>query len=320
MPDPARIQDLFLTRLEDLEKRVTRELTRPIQASGPLQTFALDVAREAWRIGARALERVLSPHELLTAATLAIAAAPTDELGVDRRLASIVREVVRPLAHVWLGADAEATETLPARGGVLVTFNRSAWPLPTEALVLWAVLAGQAGARRDVYVLWDPDVLALPYVGGYLQRIGLVAATAENARLLLERGALVIGFPEGAAAREKTYERRYRLERFEERYLVSAAFAAGARIVPGAVVGSEESYPLLGHLGALPITPSFPLAGPLGLLPLPLRWRIRLAAPIEYAREHAGGAEPHGLDDAVRARMQAMLGELIAERESILYG
>jgi len=326
LPDPSRIQDLFLTRLEDLEKRVTSELTRPVQASGPLQEFALDVVRESWRLGTRAAGRVLRPRKLVTSVALALGASPTDDLGVDRRLAAATREVLRPLARVWLRTEAETTEALPAHGGVLVTLNRSAWPLPAEALVLWSVLAGQAGGRRDVYVLWDPEMLATPYLGDTLQRIGVVAATPENARLLLERGALVIGFPEGMAAREKTYERRYRLERFEDRYLVAAAHAAGARIVPGAVVGSEESYPVLGHLGNLPITPVFPLTGLFGLLPLPLRWRIRLAAPVEYARdrhdghERGAGSEPHGLDDAVRARMQAMLGELIAERESILYG
>src|SRR6185369_9567652 len=109
-------------------------------------------------------------------------------------------------------------------------------------------------AGRRLAVLWDADFPELPYLSDFFRRIGLVAATRENAATLLERGAIVLGFPEGVAARTKTYDRRYRLARFDERGLVSAAIESGARIVPGAIVGNEDSYPLLGSLGSIPIT------------------------------------------------------------------
>ena len=61
----------------------------------------------------------------------------------------------------------------------------------------------------------------------------------------------------------------------------------------------------------------------LGLLPLPLRWKLRIGPPVEYARsfeDEPGRFEVDGLADAVRGRMQAMLGEMLAERRSILRG
>lgn len=326
--DPARIQDLFLSRLEELERRVGDELARPLAASGPVQELAIDVAREVWRIGLRGAATILRRGALTRSLALALASAETNDLGVDERLGEGVRELLRPFARYWLGMDVTTARALPHDGAVLVTLNRSAWPLPTDAIVLWSVLAARAGARRDVYVLWENQQLELPFLGDALQRMGIVAASADNARILLERGAMVIAFPEGAAARGKTYERRYRLERFDDRFVVGAAMAAGARIIPGAVVGNEESYPLLGTLRGLPITPTFPLLGLAGVWPLPVTWRIRLGSPVEYAeiadrigaRDRLDTTDSDGVEDVVRARMQAMLGEMLAERRSIFLG
>ena len=61
-----------------------------------------------------------------------------------------------------------------------------------------------------------------------------------------------------------------------------------ATLVPVAVVGAEETHPVLFRprlparlIGLpIPVTPTFPLLGPLGLLPLPSRWRIRFGEPI----------------------------------------
>lgn len=324
-PDSAGIQDLFLSRLDALEERVSRELGSPGQAAGPFQEFLFDAAREAWRLGSSGFQRVVQPSRIARALALLTSAAPTDELGVDERAAVSFRHAVRAVSSLWLSLDAEPETPLPHSGPVLVTFNRSAWPLPAEAVLLWSLVADAAAQRRDVYVLWQQEVLELAFVGERFQRLGILASTRANLRTLLERGALVVAFPEGNAATAKTYDRRYRLARFEDSFVFDEARSAGARIVPGAVIGNEESFPVLGHVGAVPITPFFPSAGLLGLSPLPLAWRVRLGAPVEYAGGPFAGDSSEapavdGLQDAVRARMQAMLGELLAARRSIVFG
>lgn len=318
-PGGAKVSDIFLARLSDLEDRVERELDRPAPSSGPAGELVLDFARELWRLGAGAASAMATSTSRRAALASWAAAGEVDDLGFDAELAQTVRELVRPLARRWLSVRETASATLPDRGGVLVLLNRSAWPMPIEALVLWTFLCdGRTGDRRTV-ALWDEDLPELPYASDFLRRIGVVAATRENARVLLERGAVVIAFPEGRAARAKTYDRRYRLARFEAKDVLDGALEAGARIVPGAVVGSEESYPLLGYVAGFPMTAQFPLLGLLGLLPLPLAWSLRLGPAVEYA----GADEAPALDaiaDAVRARMQAMIGELLAERRSLVYG
>lgn len=317
----SKVSDIFSARLGELEGRIGRELGRPAAAAGPAGEFLLDVAREGWRIGSQLFDSVVTGagrREVLASWT---ASSPIDELGLDLALTETVRELVKPLARRWLAVNESRGASLPDRGGVLLLFNQSAWPIPVEALVLSAFLGdGRLGGRRLV-ALVDPGLPELPYVSDLLRRIGVVAATPDNAFALLERGAVVVAFPEGEAAATKTYDRRYRLARFEGRGLIGAALEAGARIVPAALVGSEESFPVLGHFAGLPVTAQFPLLGPLGLLPLPLTWTIRLGAAVEHAdAADLDDARVEAIADAVRARMQALLGELLGERSSAVGG
>ena len=311
----GKVTDIFLTRLGELESRVDRELGRPASAAGPAGEFFLDVARQGWRLGTDLLGAVTTADGRRTLLADWTASPGVDELGVDAALGESVRELIRPLARRWLGIGESRSATLPDRGGLLVLFNRSAWPLPVEALVLWAFLHDGRLAGRSMAVLVDPDLPELPWVSDTLRRMGVAAATPENATVLLERGAVVVAFPEGLAASNKTYDRRYRLARFEAQGLLAAALESGARIVPAAVVGNEESYPMLGRLAGLPMTAQFPLFGIFGVLPLPMTWTIRLGAALE----HTGSRDREGpsvdaIADAVRARMQAILGELLSER------
>lgn len=316
------IHDLFIARLEEIERRVSRELARPAEASGPVQELLLDVAREVWAHARAAAVSASRPGGLSAFVTELVAGGPTDELGVDERLRDRVHDALRPLSRLWLGLDAGADHgTDDLAGPALLLFNRGADPLPIEPLVLWSFLRERAvGSGRRVYVLWSPGTFTQPFLGEWLNRLGIFAATRANCRALLERGATVIAFPEGEQAMAKTYERRYRLERFDEGSLVETAMTCGARIVPGAVLGNEESFPLLGRLAGWPVTPFFPTFGLLGLLPLPLQWRVRLGASIQYGDDARDGSRAGAVIDAARSRMQELLVELLSARRTIFTG
>jgi len=306
---PATVSDIFLARLAELEDRVGRRLDSAAPSLGPAGEYALDLARIGWRAASAVVAAASTSEGRRSMLAGWTAGAPVDELGFDPRLAETVRELIRPLARRWLGLCESRASALPERGGVLIFLNRSAWPLPVEALVLWSWLGDGRLAGRTFAVMWEEDMPELPVVSDLLRRIGLVAATAANASALLERGAVVLAFPEGVAARSKLYDRRYRLARFDAGHLADAAVAAGARIVPGAVVGNEDSYPLLGHLFSFPVTAQFPLLGLAGLVPLPVTWTLRLGPALEYGSGDGPGTD--AILDAVRARMQALLGEML---------
>jgi hypothetical protein len=105
-------------------------------------------------------------------------------------------------------------------------------------------------------------------------------------------------------------------------------------IIPTAVVGAEEIYPVIGkwkqlgplkellHVPYVPLTPLFPLLGVIGMIPLPTKWHIRFGAPICFYENRRVPRLPqaktlHVLAERVRREIQATVHELLAERESV---
>jgi 1-acyl-sn-glycerol-3-phosphate acyltransferase len=163
----------------------------------------------------------------------------------------------------------------------------------------------------------------------------MVAAHPRNAqRLLGDEGRLALVFPEGQKATRKVVWQRYRLRRFGRGGFVRTAIRARAPIVPIAVVGAEEAMPIFAHIRPaqrltgliyFPFNHAFPHFGLLaGLMYLPAKFRIRFLEPIpmdDYPPEAADDAALiQALAEEVRARIQAELDDLLAERRSVWLG
>src|SRR5947199_200555 len=98
-------------------------------------------------------------------------------------------------------------------------------------------------------------------------------------------------------------------------------------VVPVAVVGAEEIYPVVGRaesVGRLvgvpyvPLTPFFPLLGLLGTIPLPTKWFIRFGKPLRLSVPEGEARPPRARAEAarVRRRVQAMVTRLTSRRQS----
>jgi 1-acyl-sn-glycerol-3-phosphate acyltransferase len=163
-----------------------------------------------------------------------------------------------------------------------------------------------------------------------LETFGQVCDTSANVLRLLEDDQLACVFPEGMNGLGKLFKDRYKLTRFRRSGSVALAIQAGAPIVPVAVVGAEETYPMLAdaqplaqmlRLPYFPLTPLFPWLGPLGLVPLRTKWSIAFDEPIptaEYGPDAAGDlALVSRLCDQLHERIQAKIDELLAARRSV---
>jgi len=315
--EPARLRQALVERLDDIERKIEDELATEEEQRSSVEQLVADVAREARDAGSRLLRTLSGPRALAVRLAGALASPERDASGVDVRLRDAVADALRPIARAWLGLRLRTEIPLPQRGGVLVAFNRSGWPLPIEGVVVAGAVADRA-RRRDVYVLWNGAVTIAPGLGSTLRRVGVLPAEPGVARGLLDRGALVVCFPEGTAAGLKSYSGRYRLAAFDDAFAIEEASEAKAAIVPGAIVGHEESYPVVGRVAGVPLTPMFPLAGPLGLLPLPLGWRVRTGVPVPYGDD--ANASAAAIESILRSRMHAMLADMLSERRSIVRG
>jgi 1-acyl-sn-glycerol-3-phosphate acyltransferase len=216
-----------------------------------------------------------------------------DEFGHDPDLVEhVLAPLLRPLYRRWWRVEVRGLEHVPDEGPALVVGNH-AGTLPFDAMMVTLALLDEHPAHRSLRTLAADLAFTLPVVAPLARKSGNTLASAEDAERLLQAGELVGVFPEGYKGLGKPFRERYRLQRFGRGGFVEVALRTGAPIVPVAVVGSEEIYPMVANLRRLarllglpyfPVTPTFPLLGPLGAVPLPSKWVIEFCPPIPTAR------------------------------------
>jgi 1-acyl-sn-glycerol-3-phosphate acyltransferase len=254
----------------------------------------------------------------------------TDEFGFDPDLTDhAFLPILRPLFQRWFRVESQGLENVPDAGGALVVANHSG-TIPIDALMTTVALHDDHPAQRRFRLLGADLVFDMPVIGAMARKFGSTLACNEDAERLLTEGELVGVFPEGFKGIGKPFRERYTLQRFGRGGFVTAALRTGKPIIPCAIVGAEEIYPMIGNaktaarllgLPYLPITPTFPLLGPLGLLPLPSKWLIAFGEPIETASYGPAAAEDpmlvFNLTDQVRETIQHSLYQLLLQRKSV---
>nr|WP_245797588.1 lysophospholipid acyltransferase family protein [Mangrovactinospora gilvigrisea] len=255
-----------------------------------------------------------------------------DDFGFDPDLTdNVLLSAVRPLYDHYFRVDVEGLENIPDEGGALVVANHSG-TLPLDALMIQVALRDHHPARRALRLLAADLVFQLPVLGELARKAGHTLACPEDALRLLEADEIVGVLPEGFKGLGKTFGERYRLQRFGRGGFVSAALRTGRPIVPCAVVGAEEIYPMLGNARLLarlmglpyfPITPTFPWLGPLGAVPLPSKWSIRFGEPVPTDGYGEGAADDpmvvFNLADQVRESIQHELYRMLLKRRSVFF-
>ncbi|MGH3440627.1 MAG: lysophospholipid acyltransferase family protein [Nitriliruptorales bacterium] len=249
-----------------------------------------------------------------------------DEFGFDADLTEhVLLPLLRPMYRRYWRVRSVGHDRLPD-SGCLVVANH-AGTVPADALMVKLGLYDEAG--RHLRMLGADLVWRLPVIGELGRKMGNTMACDEDAQRLLEAGEVVGVWPEGFKGIGKLYRDRYKLQRFGRGGFVEIALRAGAPIVPTAIVGSEEIYPLIYNFRTLarlfglpyfPVTLTFPWLGPLGLIPLPSKWVIEYGEPIETAEYGPGAADDpmavFDLTDRVRDTIQRMLEDNLEGRRS----
>ncbi|GAB3789978.1 lysophospholipid acyltransferase family protein [Nocardioides ungokensis] len=251
-----------------------------------------------------------------------------DEYGFDQEIAQqFFMAALRPIAEKWFRIEVRGAENIPTDGGALVVSNHSG-TVPVDGLMTMVSIHDHTG--RFLRPLGADLVFKLPVVSTMARKGGATLACNEDAERMLRGGELVGVWPEGFKGIGKPYSERYKLQRFGRGGFVSAALRTGVPIVPLAVVGAEEIYPLVGNIPSLarllgvpyiPITPLFPLLGPLGLVPLPSKWLLEFGEPIRTDDFDAGAADDpmlvFNVTDQVRETIQQTLYSLLMKRQSV---
>ncbi len=180
----------------------------------------------------------------------------------------------------YLRVTLKGISNLPRKGPYILIANHSGF-MGFDAMML----AHHVNQRRKVI----PHIIAhklwffSPEISVAASRFGLVPATLDNGRGILDRKEPLLLFPEGEEGNFKPSRKRYHLRRFR-RGFVRLALQTGAPIVPAVVIGAEETHLTLSQIRWAKDLIGIIIPIPLNVIPLPAKWRIVFLKPIKLKK------------------------------------
>ena len=223
-----------------------------------------------------------------------------------------------PIYDHYFRVDSRGAENVPAHGPAILVANHSG-VLPMDAAMLcYDVLRHTPRIPRAIA---DHFVPRLPLVSALFARLGVVSGAHVNVRRLLERDELLVIFPEGVRGSAKPFGLRYELQRWSVGF-AEHAIRHRAPIIPVAIVGAEESWPVVARIRGLRMFGSPYLPIPASPVPLPARYHIHYGEPLHADRGHryVDAHDPELVTrtaELARAAVARLLAETLAERRGV---
>jgi 1-acyl-sn-glycerol-3-phosphate acyltransferase len=238
--------------------------------------------------------------------------------GFDRDLVEALLPFALPLYRWYWRVEVAGVENIPTEGPALLASNHSG-TFPVDGAMLKVAVLMEHG--RNPWLLAGDTVFKFPGLGELTRAAGNARADRTETVDLLRRGEIVGVFPEGEKGLGKGWKNRYRPIRFGRGGFVETAMLAGAPIVPTAVVGAEEVFPMVGDLRFLANRLGLPYVPVvLNPLPLPSKWIILFGEPIPTAQYGPEGIEDRQLvlelSELTRQTVQALLLDGLARRRN----
>lgn len=316
-------QNEFESKSDILSVEEVQEAIDQVLGLPPLKALAKLIRRLRLERIQGTVQRLLASRE----------AREIDEFGFDQAFLEPLWPLAKWFHDNYFRVESEGLDNIPAEGRALLVANHSG-TLPYDGAMVVAAVRFQHPSQRHVRALVEDFIYHLPFLGMFMSRVGAVRACQENALRLLENDQLTLVFPEGVKGIGKLYAKRYRLQRFGRGGAVRLAAAGRAPMVPVAIVGAEESMPLLSKVSWLarplglpyiPVTPTLPWLGPVGLIPFPTKWTIDFGEPIDLSVYGPGELERdrvtlNRVNEELRSSVQALIDKRLATRKSVLFG
>ncbi len=203
-----------------------------------------------------------------------------DPWGYNTDMAKIALSVLRPFFEKYFRVETFGLENIPATGRVLLIANHSG-QLPIDGCLVAYAVANNKYAPRAVRIMVERWIPTLPFVGNVFNEMGAVIGDPENCAKMLQREEAIVVFPEGVRGSGKTWDKRYKLQRFGLGFM-HLAITEQTPIIPIGIVGCEETMPTPFHIKSISKLfgmPYFPVTTP---VPFPAKVRLYFGEPIVF--------------------------------------
>lgn len=221
----------------------------------------------------------------------------------------------RPIYDRYFRVKSSGATRIP--DGPVILVPNHAGVLPVDGAVLSLDVLINSRPTRIPRPIADHFIPRFPLVSTLFARLGVVSGTRANVRRLLERGELLVIFPEGVSGPAKRFRDRYLLQNWSVGF-AELAIRYRASIVPVAILGAEESWPVVTKLGIHVFgSPYVPI--PLSPVPLPVHYEIRYGSPLRFDRSPRDADDPLAVS-AVAADTCSALEQLIADARTARRG
>jgi 1-acyl-sn-glycerol-3-phosphate acyltransferase len=205
----------------------------------------------------------------------------------------------------WFRMEVEGWERLPEPPALLIGIHSGA-PFVWDAWTVGVQWTRHFGDTRPLHGTAHDALMALPGVGSYFRRMGVLPAAADSMAAALAAGRDVALWPGGERDSLRSWRQRDKAVLAGRTGFVKMAIRSGVPIVPISTVGGPDSMPVLAtgrrlarwmRLDQVAQLKMFPIAlqVPWGIspallpeIPLPTKIRTAFQAPVQLDTDQDG--------------------------------
>lgn len=245
-----------------------------------------------------------------------------------------------PLMDYWFRMEIEGWEHLPPPPALLIGIHAGA-PLPWDAWTIGVQWWRHFGEERPLHGTAHDALMAMPVLGRYFRRMGVLPAAPDSITAALAAGRDVALWPGGERDSLRRWTQRDEAILAGRTGFVRLAIRSGVPIVPVSTVGGPDSMPVLAtgrriasglRLDRFARLKMFPIAlqVPWGLspallpeLPLPTKIRTAFQRPIELDGNPDRAQDEDYVEskyEEVRSALQDGMDALARRRRLPLFG
>jgi 1-acyl-sn-glycerol-3-phosphate acyltransferase len=263
-----------------------------------------------------------------------------DLRGPDVEFMELQKYFWNPLMDYWFRMEVGGWERIPDAPTLLIGIHAGApfvWDAWTVGVQWWR----HFGPERPLHGTAHDALMALPGVGAYFRRMGVLPAQADSIAAALAAGHDVALWPGGERDSLRPWTQRDEAVLAGRKGFIKLAIRSAVPIVPIATVGGPDSMPVLAsgrrlarllQLDRIARLKMFPIAiqVPWGIspallpeLPLPTKIRTEFQPAVELDRDPERAQDEKYVDamyDEVCASIQRGIDNLARRRRLPLFG